>query len=126
MTYLEGDVSLGNMSGYPVSAHVIANVQITAGSYYYQFNYLDYCNHWEGSGGYYTLVNRHTSDRTSAYPASSISIQIIGMIQVAKDEAQSVGISYTFLQQLGFEMSGTSTSYWYARKNYNKYITLTY
>ena len=106
-------------------AYVWARMNISSGSYWRQCNKLLSYGHSAGGNGSYTLEDNHSFDGTSSYPATKVKIDINGVIQVASSSSAGLGLSYTALQKLGFTMSGSSTSVWYARKTYNTSATFT-
>lgn len=117
-TTLDGTKNLVSGSTF-FAAYVWARVTITAGSYWRQVDALLGCGHSAGSSGAYTLTGNQTFDGTSSYPATTVQIDINGVIEMHSQNAASAGFDIDFLKTLGFSTEVTTTNNWYARKTYN-------
>lgn len=106
-------------------AYVWARMKISSGSYWRQCDQLLGYGHSAGNSGAFTLEGSQSFDGTASYPTGKVSIDINGVIQTSSSSSGSLGLSFEALQGLGFKMSGTSTSTWYARKTYNTSATFT-
>jgi len=74
-----------------------------------------------GNSGGYTLEDKKEFCNTNL-PATAITINASGVVTVSSSTSVGGEFSYSALDSFGFSMSGSSTSSWYARKGYNKYI----
>ncbi|WP_139380228.1 hypothetical protein [Maledivibacter halophilus] len=82
----------------------------------------DYDHYLSGSKPF-ELENKYTSiqKQTSSY----CDLNITGTMKATKQQATSAGLSFEFLDGLGFGMSGESTSPWHARLAYNGSVRIT-
>ena len=120
----ETDIKLGNLiitTEHYVLAY--ADVNISTGTGWAQINKAP-SKIWQSpdSSGNWTLKNTYQSVRNVKFPATSMGINITGLVEVSKSTSTSMGLSFTAMKSLGFNMSGTSSSSWYARKNYNSVV----
>lgn len=74
--------------------------------------------------GSYTLLNERTYLNTTKLPATGISLNAIGSIQISKSNAISAGLDFEFFESIKWNISGSVTSEWYARKTYNRNVSL--
>lgn len=107
-----------------ISAYVWTRVNITADFSWRQVNKVLDSGHMAGGSGFYTLKPASTHCNTTKFPCGTdLAFQINGMIEISKTQSESVGFSFKLLDSLGFDMSGSSSSTWYARKSYNNQVT---
>ena len=107
------------------SIYVIAyaNVNISAGTGWAQINKKP-SSIWQSpdSSGNWVLKNKNQSVRTTTFPTTNMGLNIQGLVEISKSVSSSMGLSFKFLNDVGFDMSGTVSSNWYARKNYNSTV----
>lgn len=107
-----------------ISAYVWTRVNITADFSWRQVNKVLSSGHSAGGSGYYSLIPAGTFCNTKTFPCgTNLAFQINGVIEISKTQSTSVGFSFKLLESLGFDMSGSSSSTWYARKSYNDQVT---
>lgn len=113
--------TIGSFQGNLVKAKVTVNVNITAGSYWRQVNYVNSCKHAASNSGYFTLEDKSTHVNNSTFPVGDkLSLTYDGVIQITKQNATSAGLTITILEGLNFDITTSSSSTWYARKPYEK------
>lgn len=100
-----------------------ANVNISAGTGWAQINKKP-SSIWQSpdSSGNWVLKNKNQSVRTTTFPTTNMGLNIQGLVEISKSVSSSMGLSFKFLNDVGFDMSGTVSSNWYARKNYNSTV----
>jgi|GEM_PF-3413287 hypothetical protein len=107
-----------------ISAYVWTRVNITADFSWRQVNKVLSSGHSAGGSGYYSLIPAGTFCNTKTFPCgTNLAFQINGIIEISKTQSTSAGFSFKLLESLGFDMSGSSSSTWYARKSYNNQVT---
>lgn len=116
--------TLKTINGYKIDAYVWARVNITADFSWRQVNEVKSMGHSAGGSGYFTLITGGTLCNTTNFPCgTNLSLQINGVIEISKSQSASAGFSFKLLEGLGFSMSGSSSSTWYARTPYNTSVT---
>lgn len=107
------------------SIYVIAyaNVNISAGSGWAQINKKP-SSIWQSpdSSGNWVLKNKNQSVRNTTFPTTNMGLNIQGLVEISKSVSSNMGLSFKFLNDVGFDMSGSVSSNWYARKNYNSTV----
>lgn len=100
-----------------------ANVNISAGTGWAQINKKP-SKIWQSpdSSGSWTLKNKNQSIRNTKFPTNNLGLNIQGLVEVSKSTSKSMGLSFNVIKGMGFDMSGTTNSNWYARKNYNSTV----
>ncbi|WP_279195153.1 hypothetical protein [Holdemania massiliensis] len=120
-TTLDGEINL--VFGLNLfKAYVSARVTITAGQSWRQIDKAWDEKHTAGSSGGYYLTGNSTYIGTSSFPTTSLKIDINGVIESNQSNTVGTGVNFNLCQTLGFNMSGSASSNWYARKTYNTSI----
>ena len=118
--------SLRNIDGYRIDAYVWVRVNITADFSWRQVEKVISMGHSAGGSGYYSLDPGGTFCNTKTFPCSdTLSLQINGMIEISESQSSSAGFSFALLEGLGFQMSGSTSTTWYARSSYNTNVNFT-
>lgn len=116
--------TLITINGYKIDAYVWVRVNITADFSWRQVNKVLAMGHSSEGSGYYSLLPGGTFCNTTNFPCTSnLSLQVNGVIEISKTQSSSVGFTFQILESLGFQMSGSSSSTWYARSSYNTSMT---
>ena len=110
--------TLATVDGQTIDAKVVVRVNITGGTYWRQVNAVEDYRHGPGSSGAYDLINTGTYWQIEDLPFSgTLQIDIDGTIQITSQH--SYGWDMELLPNFGFTLSGSETSTWYARRDYN-------
>lgn len=121
-TTLQKDVVLASGEGKSIIATVSARVRVTSDHSWAQIDYVYECHHSGGGSGSYTLNTFGTYYNTQqGFPVVALKVDFNGVIEVKS--SNTAGFSFKLLTNLGFSISGSSTSTWYARKSYNASTT---
>lgn len=117
-TTLAHNVTLEKADGKSIQAYTWAEVNVTADFSWAQIERVNKCGHQSGSSGSYSLNAANTTVRTTSFPCNTILLEIHGTIEVRS--SNGVGFTFKGLTDAGFSISGSSTTYWTARKNYGR------
>lgn len=100
-----------------------ADVNISAGTGWAQINKSP-SKIWQSpdSSGDWVLKNKNQSVRNTTYPTTSLGLNIQGLVEISKSVSTSMGFKFEVMEGMGFDMSGTTSTNWHARKNYNSTV----
>ncbi|WP_042682936.1 hypothetical protein [Anaerosalibacter massiliensis] len=102
----------------PAAVEVGVRVQIWSSGSFRQFNKIQDAWQRPGNSGKYTLKSTRTFNNNKL-PATKISINASGIIEVATNENITGTWSISSLKKYGFSISAGSKKTYYARKHYN-------
>lgn len=119
-TTLDTTQVITRYENYVIEAYAWAEVEVTADFSWRQVNKVNKCGHQAGGSGPYTLSPANTYVANTTFPVTNtLRLGINGIVESSKTTGGSFGWSFNIFKEMGFTMTGSSSTNWYARKPYN-------
>lgn len=110
-------------SVYPATVNVYAEVVLRGDTNWRQIERVNKIWQTEGQSGAYQLKDTYQSiNSPTTFPSTWMLTNITGQVYTENSWSASAGFSFSMLESAGFNMSGSASGKWYARKNYNSQV----
>ncbi|WP_207694826.1 hypothetical protein DOK67_0000757 [Enterococcus sp. DIV0212c] len=107
----------------PATINVYAEVVLRGDSNWRQIENVNRIWQTEGKSGAYELKDTYQSvSSPSTFPSTWMLVNITGQVYTESSWSASAGFSFSLLESAGFDMSGSNSGKWFARKNYNSQV----
>ena len=110
---------------YVIEVYAWAQVEVTADFSWRQVNKVISCGHMAGGSGPYTISAANTYVANTTFPVTNtLRLGINGVVESSKTTGGSFGWSFNIFKEMGFTMTGSTSTNWYARKSYNTIVSI--
>lgn len=117
-SHLQSTVNLA-----PTKINVYAEVVLRGDTNWRQIEKVNKIWQTEGQSGAFKLKDAMQSvNSPNVFPSTWMLVNVSGQVYTEKSWSQTAGFSFSLLDSAGFDMSGSESGSWFARKNYNSQV----